>query len=194
MIHLHAAHLLREGRGVLFCLGAVAPDAIEDWRAKDHTHLRDVPDRAAALAEIALHTDSRDDFAEGALVHMYADWLWDRDQLERYWASLGGRPAGGGWVPAYRGEISLASAWIYHRSPWARPLWEELLAVPPESYGPLPGMEREDIRAYLTRNFQWHEEHKPGVPSAFYPPREAEAFVLGAVEGYGMWRAHTEKG
>ena len=188
MIHLYAAHLLREGRGVLFCVGAVAPDAIEDWRAKDRTHLRGVPDRAAALMAIARETDPRDDFAEGALLHLYADWRWDRDQLARYWASLGGRPEGGDWVPYYRNEISLASAWIYHHSPWALPLWAELLAVPPEQYGPLPGMKREDIRAYLTRNFQWHEEH-PGPPSALYPPEEAEAFVSETVKGYQAWRS-----
>jgi len=188
MIHLHAAQLLRGGRGVLFCVGAVAPDAIDDWRMKDCTHLRDVPDRAAALLEIAKKTDPRDDFAEGAMLHLYADWLWDEGQLERYWDSLGGRPEGGDWVPAYRREISLASAWIYHHSPWSRALWEELLSLPPERYGPLPGMEGSDIRAYLTRNFQWHEEH-PGPPSALYPPEEAEAFILMTVESYQTWRS-----
>ena len=187
MIHLHAAHLLREGRGVLFCVGAVAPDAIEDWRVKDRTHLRDVPDRAAALAEIARRTDPRDDFAEGVLLHMYADLRWDENQLRRYWDSLGGRPEGGDWVPEYRRQISLASGWIYHHSPWARPLWDELLAVPQDQYSPLPGMDKTDIRAYLTRNFKWHEEH-PGPPSAFYPPQEVETFVLEAVKGYNAWR------
>ena len=188
MIHLHAAHLLRGVRGVLFCAGAVAPDAIDDWRAKDRTHLRDVPNRAEALAEIARHTDPRDDFAEGALLHLYADLRWDGDQLARYWASLGGRPENGNWVPAYRNEISLASSWIYHHNPWPRALWEELLAVPAEQYGPLPGMDKNDIRAYLTRNSRWHEEH-PGPPSAFYPPEEAEAFVLETVKGYESWRS-----
>jgi len=194
MIHLHTAHLLRGGRGALFCLGAVAPDAIEDWRAKDRTHLRDAPDRAAALAATARNTDPRDDFAEGALLHLYTDWLWDTDQLERYWASLGGggsrpgRPAGGDWVALYRHEISLASAWVYHHSPWARALWEELLAVPQGYYGPLPGMDKKDIRAYLTRNFQWHEAHS-GDPSALFPPQEAEAFTLAAARGYPAWRA-----
>jgi hypothetical protein len=110
MIHLQTAHLLRGGRSILFCLGAVAPDAIEDWRAKDPTHLRDVPDREAALAEIARQTDPDDDFAEGALLHLYADRLWDEDQLARHWASMGGRPIGGDWVPAYRNEISAASS------------------------------------------------------------------------------------
>jgi len=188
MIHLHAAHLLRGGRGVLFCVGAVAPDAIDDWREKDHTHLRDVPDREAALVKIARATDPDDDFAQGALMHLYADWLWDRDQLERYWARLGGRPEGGDWVSAYRNQISLASGWIYRHSPWARALWAELLALPPECYGPLPGMDRGDIRAYLTRNFHWHEAH-PGPPSAFYPPQEVEAFVKAIVQGYPAWRA-----
>jgi len=187
MIHLHAAHLLRKGRGALFCLGAVAPDAIEDWRVKDHTHLRDTPDRAGALADIARHIDSRDDFAEGVLLHMYADWRWDAGQLERYWDSLGGRPDDGDWVPAYRREISLASAWIYHHSPWARPLWEELLAIPQDQYASLPGMDKTDIRAYLTRNFRWHEEHD-GPSSAFYPPEEAKAFVLAIAQGYRTWR------
>ena len=188
MIHLHTAHLLRGGRSILFCLGSVAPDAIDDWRVKDSTHLRDIPDRAAALEKIARETDARDDFAEGALLHLYADWRWDACQLERYWASLGGRPEGGDWVPAYRREISLASAWIYHHSPWARPLWEELLAVPLEHYSPLPGMDKNDIRAYLTRNFQWHENN-PGPPSAFYPPQEVEEFLQAAVEGYQAWRS-----
>ena len=188
MIHLHTAHLLRGGRGILFCVGAVAPDAIDDWRIKDSTHLRDVPDRAGALIEIARQTDPRDDFAEGVLLHMYADWRWDEDHLRRYWASLGGRPEGGDWVPAYRNEISLASGWIYHHSPWARALWDELLAVPTDRYGSLPGMEKKDIRVYLTRNFQWHESH-PGPPSALYPPEETEEFVLETVDGYQTWRS-----
>ena len=188
MIHLHAAHLLRSGRSVLFCVGAIAPDAIEDWRAKDLTHLRGVPDRAAALAGIARETDPDDDFAQGALLHLYVDSRWDACQLARYWDSLGGRPAGGDWVPHYRREISLASAWVYHHSPWARPLWEEMLALPPERCGPLPGMSREDIRAYLTRNFQWLEDN-PGPPSSLYPPEEVEAFTLEAAEGYRAWRA-----
>jgi len=188
MIHLHAAHLLREARGVLFCVGAVAPDAIEDWRAKDRTHLRDAPDRAAALAKIARETDPGDDFAQGALLHLYVDARWDAGPLARYWASLGGRPEGGGWVPFYRREISLASAWVYHHSPWARPLWEEMLALPPARYGPLPGMGREGIRAYLTRNFRWLEEN-PGPPSTLYPPGEAEAFTLDAVTAWQTWRS-----
>ena len=193
MIHLHTAQLLRGSRGILFCLGAVAPDAIEDWRVKDRTHLRDVPDREAALVSLARETDPDDDFAEGALMHLYTDWLWDEDQLARYWAAMGGgasrggRPEGGAWVPAYRNEISLASGWIYHHNFWARPLWEELLAVPPEQYSSLPGMEKRDIRDYLTRNFRWHEEH-PGPPSVLYPPEEAQAFVRAAVEGYTKWR------
>ena len=188
MIHLQTAHLLRGERGVLFCLGALAPDAIEDWRVKDRTHLRHVPDRAAALTEIAQNTDPRDDFAEGVLLHMYADYLWDENQLRRWWDALGGRPEGGGWVSAYRREISLASAWIYQHSPWARPLWEELLAVPQERYCPLPCMENSDIREYLTRNFAWHENNAAAPPSAFYPPQEVEAFVVGVLEGYGGWR------
>jgi len=189
MIHLQTARLLRGERSVLFCLGAIAPDAIEDWRVKDRTHFRQAEDRASALLEIAQTTDPRDDFAEGVLLHMYSDWLWDSDQLRRYWDALGGRPEGGEWVPAYRREIALASARIYRHSPWARPLWEELLAVPQAQYCPLACMEKQDIREYLTRNFAWHEDNAGAPCSAFYPPEEVERFVVGVAEGYGGWRA-----
>ena len=190
MIHLHTAQLLRNGRSIRYCAGAVAPDAIEDWRVKDRTHLRDAPDREAALAQLARQIDPRDDFAEAALMHLYVDWRWDANQLERYWASLGGRPAGGDWVPAYRHEISLASAWIYHHNDWARPLWRELLALPQAQYGALPGMDATDIRDYITRNCAWHEAN-PGPPSAWFPPEEAEGFVHEAVCGWRAWCAEN---
>ena len=193
MIHLLTAHLVSPWRDALFYIGALAPDALDDWRAKDHTHLRDCPGRAAALTKLAEETAPGEGFYEGALLHLYIDWLWDESCLLRYWDSLGvkGKPPGGDWVPAYRREISLASAWVYHHCDWARPLWQAMLAVPPETYGALPVISAEDIRAYLTRNFAWHEAH-PGPASAFYPPEEAQAFAKSAAEAYAAWRSLPE--
>ena len=187
MIHLLTAHLLSPDRGPLFYIGAVAPDALDDWRAKDRTHLRDQPDRAAALARLAAETAPGEGFHEGALLHLYTDWLWDAAQLRRWLDSSGGRLGESGWVPAYRREISLASGWIYHHGGWCRPLWEGMLAVPPGQYGALPVISPEDIRGYLTHNFAWHEGN-PGPASAFYPPEEMEAFAQGAAAAYALWR------
>lgn len=187
MIHLQAARCLRPQGSALFFIGSAAPDAIQDWRTKDCTHLRNAPDRGIALAQLAGATDPHDDFAEGALFHLYTDWRWDVCQLARYWDGLGGKPQGSEWVPGYRREISHASAWIYHNSPWAPALWDTMLAVPPEQYGILPGMDCGDIRAYLEHNHEWHGK-LIAPPSAHYPPEETAAFAEAAAESYRVWR------
>jgi len=188
MIHLLTARCLGAEKDTLFFIGAVAPDALDDWRAKDRTHLRDRPDRAAALADLALATAPEEAFHEGALLHLFTDWLWDDAQLRRWLDSSGGRLGESTWVPAYRREISRASAWVYHHCAWATPLWEDMLRVPQERYGALPALSAGDIRAYLTRNHAWHEAN-PGPSSAFYPPEEVEAFARGAAASYARWRA-----
>jgi hypothetical protein len=187
MIHLLTARHFCAGGTPLFYIGAVAPDALEDWRAKDRTHLRNRPDRAAALARLAKGTAPGEGFHEGALLHLYTDWLWDETQLRRWLDSSGGRLGESGWVPAYRREISLASSWVYRHSDWSLPLWEGMLAVPQERYGALPGVTPEEIRDYLTHNFAWLEGN-PGPPSAFYPPAEVEAFAESAAAAYAGWR------
>jgi len=193
MIHLLTAHIAAPGADALFYIGAVAPDALDDWRVKDRTHLRDKPDRAAALAELARETAPGEGFREGALLHLYADWLWDESCLRRWLESCGGRLGESDWVAAYRREISLASGWVYHHGGWCRPLWEEMLAVPQEAYGALPMVSPEDIRDYLTRNHAWHEAN-PGPASAFYPPGEVETFAAGAAAAYSRWRREIMAG
>ena len=186
MIHLLAARLADDTRGPLYYVGSLAPDACRSsWREKDHAHLRDHPDRAQALAAIARRVDPGDDFAEGALLHLYVDWKWDTKHLRRW---LDVNDAGDyQWVEGYKNEISLASAWLYWSHDWAPGLWESMLATKPGDYGELEGIAPEDIYSLMSRGHRWLREHK-GPPSAFYPPDVAERFARETAKGYRAWR------
>jgi hypothetical protein len=194
MIHLLTARHLRRPCGPLFHVGAVAPDALDDWRQKNITHLRDCPDRAAALAALARRTDPADDFAEGALLHLFTDWLWDDGHLRRYLDSLGTIPPNGAWVPGYRHEISRASAYIFCTEPWAAAVWQGMLAVPQTAYGALQKMTPQDIAAFLQSNHAALQRagHKNCPPSHFYPPAQVAAFARAAAHDYEAWRGHCD--
>jgi len=185
-IHLATARLVDQNRGPLFFVGALAPDAM-DYPAKEHGHMRYAPDRAAAMAELARATDPADDFAEGVLVHYYTDWLWDTTHLLRYKNQANTNTAA--WVKPYHHETKLASSWIYWNEPWAPPLWESMLALPPESYGKLPGIAPQDIHALMTRGHRWILKHR-GPPSTFYPPEVVEEFAQTTAQNYITWRSN----
>jgi hypothetical protein len=187
MIHLQTARLVRPDGGGAFFVGTAAPDALDDFRQKDHTHLRSAPDRAAALRTLAQITDPSDTFAEGVLLHLFADWRWDETQLRRYWDSLGVLPPDGAWVPGYRREISLASTHIFHTAAWSSAVWTQMIALPRAAYGSLELISPEDVEYFLYSNFR-HLSKADGVPSVFYPPALVDAFAQETAEEYKCWR------
>lgn len=75
MIHLLLAHTLKPESCGLYYAGNFAPDAIDmregiSYVEKGKWHLRNVPDRAAALKEFYLQIDKNCFFQEGYLVHL----------------------------------------------------------------------------------------------------------------------------
>ena len=186
MIHLHIARLVNDTRSPLYFVGSLAPDAL-DTREKDHTHLRDRPDRAEALAALARATNPADDFAEGVLLHLYADWRWDVTHLRR-WLDTVEDKTDFTWVKGYRREIALASAWLYWNKAWAPPLWQAMEQVPARKYGALELIAPEDITDYITGSHAWIETQQASPPSEFYTPDMAEDFARETASSYQSWR------
>jgi len=184
-MHLAVARCMDATRLPLYFVGAMAPDAM-NYPEKEYAHMRYEPDRGAALAELARATNPADDFAEGALVHLYTDWLWDETQLKRYREHDQRDPL---WFKRYQHETKLASSWLYWNEAWAAPLWEAMLAVPLEHYGKFAGIASEEIHALMQNGCGWLKENRVG-PSAFYPPELVEEFVKETAENYITWRSN----
>ena len=186
MIHLLTAKMVGDTRGPLFFIGNLAPDAQNDFARKECTHLRDCPDRGAALAAIARATDPADAFAEGALLHLFTDWRWDTTQLRRYLDTVEDT-RDFTWVDRYRRETALASAWLYWNCEWAPRIWMDMLTVPQKNYGNLEDITPEDIYDLLANAHEWLKNNR-GPPSQFYTPELVEAFVKTTAENYMKWR------
>ena len=186
-IHLAVARRVAPARSALYFIGALAPDAM-DYPAKEHAHLRYEADRAAALAQLARATNPGDDFAEGVLVHLYTDWLWDETQLQAYRNEMGADDPM--WFKRYQKETGLASSWLYWNEPWAAPLLEAMLAVPLEGYGLFAGISPEKIHG-LMRNWRDWLSANPVGPSGFYQPEIVEEFVKTTANNYITWRSNA---
>ncbi|MDR1733491.1 MAG: hypothetical protein LBR73_01205 [Oscillospiraceae bacterium] len=186
-IHLKVAQAFGNARSTAFFVGTVLPDAISDWRVKDVTHLRDRPDREAALRAIAKKTDPKDDFAEGVLIHLFTDLLWDRECLQAYWDAMGGRPPDSAWVKPYRREIHLAGAWLYHRDRWLRQICRKIRRTRLSKLPTLQSITLADAKAYIKRNT--NPASQPiGPPSAAFPPETVDTFIEETVKAYRHWR------
>jgi len=99
------AHKINPKGSTLFYIGNLAPDAVTNWKEKDTTHFRNLPDRSQALAAIALQTPPSDNFAEGILLHLYMDWRWDIIAKDEFIKTIDGD-----WFAKYREELNLASS------------------------------------------------------------------------------------
>ncbi|MDR3314636.1 MAG: hypothetical protein LBS96_09335 [Oscillospiraceae bacterium] len=189
MQHLQVAWLLCPAGSPRYFAGALAPDGMRTWQAKEIAHLRTAPNRAAALADLARRTDPADDFAQAALLHLFVDWKWDTGPLRRFVEARGcrlgenhnGRPP---WLDAYHHELGLASAWLHRSAPWAGEVWQKLFACDPATYSPLPGITPEDIFDFITRSHRWLEENRDAPPSTAFPPEMSEAFAVQVSKDY----------
>ena len=185
MIHLLTAHKVKTVPDALFCIGTLAPDGVSDRAQKDRSHYRSHPDRMAALTALAGKTSPDDAFLEGALLHLFTDWLWDEQSFVPYKAAH--ETVNPDWFLAYRKEISLASIWIFHHSDWAMPAYERMLAVPLSCYGHPEGIPPEAARAYIERNFNFHAQNNT-APSSVFTQEYVEGFTGAAAKEYIKWR------
>ena len=186
MIHLLTARLADQSRGPLYFIGNLAPDAQNSFQLKEHAHLRDCPDRGAALAEFARGIDPAEDFAEGVLLHLYTDWRWDTTQLRRYRDTVEDL-ASYAWVKDYRRETWLASSWLYRTHSWAPGMWKDMLAIPRKNYGALDGIAPGEIFSLLDNGRQRLEDNR-GPPSQFYTTEIVETFAKETAVSYMTWR------
>ena len=180
MLHLIAAHKVRPASSALFYTGNLAPDAVSEWKRKDHTHFRDLEDRQPALARLARHAVS--DFDEGVLLHLYFDWRWDTVVRQEFI-----NQAGEEWFAPYRREIALSSGYAFHHTAWAGQVWDAVSAVDPRDYGETPDASPEEVRDLILRNDKWHRENDIG-PSAYFTPERIEAFTDQVAREYAAWR------
>ena len=183
MIHLLAAHTVDPKGSALFFVGNAAPDAVPTRQAKDHHHYRLADAREDALRSLAARTDPADPFAQGMLLHMFLDWRWDVEAL----APFHERYEGGDWFHAYREQIALAGAWLFHNMPWNESLWQRILACPPASYGAVPGANAEQVAALLRHTYDWNRLCPQGV-STHFPPAYVMDFAKTAAQLYRAWR------
>ena len=184
MTHLLVAKKVNPNGSALYFLGNIAPDAVDDWHAKDITHFRNLDDRQPAL--IALAGETVGDFAEGVLLHLYFDWRWDTAVMRNFIAE-----AGDNWVVSYRKNLGLAGSYTFHNAGWAKQLWNDMDSLDIGSYGITPGATAMDVKEFLGRNNKWHNENAMG-PSLAFPPGLIDDFTTQIAREYIEWRKTTK--
>ena len=183
MIHLLLAKKIKPGGSILFFIGNIAPDAVINWKEKDITHFRNLPDRAEALAALALQTPPSDDFAEGVLLHLYLDWRWDLFVRDKYIKTVNG----GNWVAKYRKELCLAGSHAFHQNMWAKDMLKQMASFDMAGYGKIPGATPIELKKLLSRINKWHNENNIG-PSAIFTPEFVGNFITKVADEYNNWR------
>jgi len=186
MIHLLVAHKVKPDGSILFYLGNLAPDAVANWKVKDITHFRNIPDRSEALAALARQTSPTDDFAEGILLHLYTDWRWDilaRDEFIKI--------IGSDWFKKYREEISFTGSFAFHSTDWAKDMWNAMELYDASEYGKIPGATAEELKDFIRRNNKWHHDNNLD-PSTAFPPEFVDEFIRKTADEYTRWRIIQE--
>lgn len=183
MIHFYVVHEYKPDAPGEFFAGNIAPDTVNEWELKDRIHLRRIPDRLAALGELAARTDPEDQFSEGWLLHLYTDLRWDEGPVARHHEAN----PGDGWFTMYRSQIAMATYHLYHTESWAREV--AALAAGVDITGvPLPeGISCEDVKAYTHRVRDKHVNGNP-APSPDFPPDMVAEFARETARMYAKWR------
>ena len=176
MIHLIVAKKVNPDGNTRFYLGNIAPDAVVDWHDKDITHFRNLSDRRPSL--ISLAKETKDDFAEGVLLHLYFDWKWDIIIRQKFIDKTGNN-----WFSPYRYELSLAGSYAFHHTEWAEQLWNDMDLLESTNYGATPRASIVDVKDFVSRNKRWHNENIL-TPSAAFPPDVISNFTTQIAEEY----------
>lgn len=187
MIHLLTAYKYHPNAPVLFYLGNIVPDSVDDWKEKDKTHFRDQTDRLCALRGLAINMDLRDDFSKGILLHLFLDFYWDTYPMHNYIENYDGD----NWLLAYRHETALAGAWLFHHTKWSKKLWDEMLACPKLAYEKGHGVAKENVADFVERNFKWLVENNIG-PSSVFTPDFIEEFTDKVAVDFKNWLESTK--
>lgn len=192
MIHLLGDYMLGRGEDGLFLAGSIAPDALSTREEKDHSHLRDRPDRRAALSQLALRAAPEDAFAQGVVFHLYFDHTWDEQAYECFRDEYEAHDPQ--WFEAYREEISIIGLWLFHHKPWARDVWQRMLAIPAQAYGHVEGLTGERMAEYIRNTYAWHESHDAPEPSGRFTPSYVQDYCEKTITQYQEWLAAIKAG
>ena len=184
MIHMLTGRDCDPAGGDRFQLGLIAPDHAFDRKYKDSIHLRDRPDRMAALNELREKLDLRDGYALGWLLHLFTDLRWDDSYLKAYREA---HESEGEWFPGYHRELHSAGYALYHRYDWAEEacaaaLRVDLHTLPPE----LPGTP-EQIELFRSILMEKTRESAPDISSEAFPPEVVERFAAETAADFRRW-------
>lgn len=182
MMHLQTAYKCNKESSTAFFIGNLAPDSISTWKEKDKSHLRDREDRLQVLIKLAEGYKDQSDMDQGILLHLYLDYKWDIGPMKSFIEGYKGES----WLQAYRHEIGLASAWLYHHTNWSQRVWDEMESYPTSLYKNTYGFDKEEIARLISNNHSWHSENNIG-PSTFYPPDFTEEFTSKIAIEFGEW-------
>ena len=183
MVHLTCAKLYDPNASTLFYLGNIIPDLLSTREAKDVTHFRHLPpqQRQEALLKFAEGLDLSDPLEKGVLLHLFLDLHWDKVGYEPYRNAHEGEE---GWFARYRQEIFLASAYLYHHTPWAKELFFEMnrtFLTPGKTY--TCGITRGGAQSFVAGTWYRLLNGREAVSSAF-PPAFVNAFAHDVAEAF----------
>jgi len=200
LTHMTVAHRLNSKAGGAYLLGSFAPDYVKDRIEKDRIHLRlRTPEgmplnseeaqvwRWEKLAELANVTNPNDEFAEGWLLHMFTDLIWDKDIIAPYFAGIEKTP---GFFQHYRDEISRSSFYIFHRDELAKELLRMAMDAPTDYKGSPDYPTPKRLEEFRTHVNEIHIPYIGAAPqiSVAFPPQQVDDFIEKAVELYPGWR------
>lgn len=185
MIHLCTARAYCPTGSAAYHLGSIAPDYAFERAYKDRIHLRDVPDRAAALAELGRRLDLNEPFSLGWLLHLYTDLRWDEGHLARYRAAHEQAPD---WFRGYHRELHGAGYALYHAHDWAEPWMAEMEALPLTALPSVLEIDPAALAFFRQVLFEKTRESDPHIESAAFPPALTERFALETAAAFRRWR------
>ncbi|MDD3244047.1 MAG: hypothetical protein PHD32_10035 [Eubacteriales bacterium] len=184
MTHLLTAHLAEPDAPVSFFTGSIAPDAAGPRDVKDHTHLRDLPmaGRLPALRALAGQWGDTP-FSRGCLLHLFTDYCWDRGPLAafvRAWPD-------DQWFLPYRAALSASGIWLFHQTPWAAQLLEQIYQTPPVPQELVCGVTPDNLERFLGHTRQWFSQDPQPHPPEVFPEKQVRAFCRDTAVAWAQW-------
>ena len=184
MIHLLTARDYDPQGDPRFLLGCIAPDYAHERSFKDAIHLRDVPDRPAALAALRERLNCADSYSLGWLLHLFTDLRWDGSYFREYREA---HEREENWFRGYHRELHSAGYALYHRYDWAEPACAAILAVDLATLPPELPADRHDMEEFRTILMEKTRESDPSVSSAVFPAEAVEAFAAETAAAFRKW-------